>query len=1261
MKKIILISWIYLLHISIASAEASCNEALLKDASLSATSFLSEERRPEKARLYGGGAWTARNSDFSQYLILDLQEKKNITAIATQGRPYTSEFVQEYQLEYGNNGLDYTEYKDKEGNTRLFEGNEDGDTVSRNDFDTPIIAQWIRINPTRWRDRISMRIELYGCNYVAESINFDGQSYVSMDLSKRVVASQEDVFRFRFRTNHADGLMLYSRASQGDFFALQLVGNQLVLNMDLGGEGIMTSVKVGSLLDDNLWHDVMISRYQRDVTFNVDRVVVKERIRGDFTQLNLNSMFYIGGLPNFNQDGLVVAANFTGCVENLFINHTNVVAELKADDGYFFEKQGEIFYSCRYEQVIPVTFTTSESHLKVIGYMQRTMNSSFDFRTFNKEGMLLYNKFSVEGHVKIFLEDGKIKIEIKGKGTPEVIIEPFDELLNDGKWHTTMIILMKDKIELHVDGRPSITKRTFSMQTGQEYLIGGGVYESQGFVGCMRYIYVEGRYIHVLSLPSNRYTEGVVFDACQMFDRCNPNPCEHGGVCNQDWDEFTCECSKTGYTGAVCHVPRHPLSCEAYKIDNPSSKQVDIKIDVDGSGPLDPFPVTCEFPSDDETITVLHHKNEQPTDVKGFDKPGSYIRDIIYNAGMEQIVELVNRSYSCSQHLKYDCLNARLFNTPVEEVGPFEPFSWWVSRNNQKMDYWGGSLPGSKKCACGLFGICRNPKQWCNCDSMSQGWQTDEGDITQKEYLPVRQLKFGDTGTTLDKKKGRYFLGSLRCEGDSLFDNVVTFRYDDATIELPPFNMGHAWDIYFQFKTTAENGVLIHSRGPTDFIKIMLVGGDQIQFQYHGGNGPLGVSVETTYKLNNDEWHSVLVEFNRKEARIVVDGSINGEVQERSGPVRALYLTSQLVIGATVDYRQGYVGCLRALVLNGEMIDLRNIVGQGLYGLTDGCVGKCESNPCLNNGTCLEGYANYLCDCQWTAFKGPICADEIGVNLRAEDYIRYDFETTISTLEEYIRVQFTTTEHHGLIVGVSSFTEEYLSLVMSTSGHLRLVFDFGFERQEIIIKNENFALGQNHDIKVVRSDKGTKMTIYVDNHEPLVYTFKIEGKADAQFNRLKSIYVGRNETMESGDGFIGCISRVQFDDHFPLRRLFQESRRSNVRAYPETVREDTCGIEPVTHPPELSETRPPPTLPPGVLIEVSEPAVDDSAILGVVLAIIFVALILMAILIGRFMSRHKGEYKTHEDKGAKDAPDADTAVIQSKTGPDVSRKKEWFI
>lgn len=49
--------------------------------------------------------------------------------------------------------------------SQMFKGNINAEKIKLNRFDVPIIAQWIRINPTRWRDRISMRVELYGCNY----------------------------------------------------------------------------------------------------------------------------------------------------------------------------------------------------------------------------------------------------------------------------------------------------------------------------------------------------------------------------------------------------------------------------------------------------------------------------------------------------------------------------------------------------------------------------------------------------------------------------------------------------------------------------------------------------------------------------------------------------------------------------------------------------------------------------------------------------------------------------------------------------------------------------------------------------------------------------------------------------------------------------------------------------------------------------------------------------------------------------------------
>lgn len=56
-----------------------------------------------------------------------------------------------------------------------------------------------------------------------------------------------------------------------------------------GGEGVVTEVTCGSLLDDNIWHDVHISRFRKELVFSVDRVVVRRVLRGDSFQLDLNN------------------------------------------------------------------------------------------------------------------------------------------------------------------------------------------------------------------------------------------------------------------------------------------------------------------------------------------------------------------------------------------------------------------------------------------------------------------------------------------------------------------------------------------------------------------------------------------------------------------------------------------------------------------------------------------------------------------------------------------------------------------------------------------------------------------------------------------------------------------------------------------------------------------------------------------------------------------------------------------------------------
>lgn len=68
----------------------------------------------------------------------------------------------------------------------------------------------------------------------AETLSFNGSSLVSLDLLRDPVAATREIIKFRFKTSYQNGVMLYSRGTQGDYLALQLIENRMVLNIDLG-------------------------------------------------------------------------------------------------------------------------------------------------------------------------------------------------------------------------------------------------------------------------------------------------------------------------------------------------------------------------------------------------------------------------------------------------------------------------------------------------------------------------------------------------------------------------------------------------------------------------------------------------------------------------------------------------------------------------------------------------------------------------------------------------------------------------------------------------------------------------------------------------------------------------------------------------------------------------------------------------------------------------------------------------------------------
>ena len=225
---------------------------------------------------------------------------------------------------------------------------------------------------------------------------------------------------------------------------------------------------------------------------------------------------------------------------------------------------------------------------------------------------------------------------------------------------------------------------------------------------------------------------------------------------------YTCKATNaltTIETKVKISVPVPTPSCSMIK-KYVSSKSGNYVIDPDGEGGLAPFTAFCDMTDKSGVgVTVISHNSESRTyvhHVSGYGSRGSYSRDIHYTgASLSQLASLTRVSSHCEQFIKYECHGSvLLYNN--------DPHGWWVSRDSQKMRYWGGAS-ANNKCACGMTNSCANPSDGCNCDKNDNVWREDSGLLTDKTKLPVKQLRFGDINN--NRQVGYHTLGKLKCYG----------------------------------------------------------------------------------------------------------------------------------------------------------------------------------------------------------------------------------------------------------------------------------------------------------------------------------------------------------------------------------------------------------------------------------------------------------------------------------------------------------------
>ena len=196
-------------------------------------------------------------------------------------------------------------------------------------------------------------------------------------------------------------------------------------------------------------------------------------------------------------------------------------------------------------------------------------------------------------------------------------------------------------------------------------------------------------------------------------------------------------------------------SCTAIKTENVTIMSGFYNIKPQGIG-FPSFEMYCDMTSKNGVgVTVIGHDSEAAMKVVGYDSAGSYSRKIKYDLSIKRIAAIISHSMKCEQFINYQCFHSALwFGTT--------PHAWWVSRQGTQMKYWGGAAVNSSKCACGMTNSCAGGRR-CNCDKNDFVLREDSGFLTDKNTLPVTELRFGDTGDT--NEYGYHTLGKLLCWG----------------------------------------------------------------------------------------------------------------------------------------------------------------------------------------------------------------------------------------------------------------------------------------------------------------------------------------------------------------------------------------------------------------------------------------------------------------------------------------------------------------
>ncbi|XP_032267001.1 neurexin-1 isoform X21 [Phoca vitulina] len=420
------------------------------------------------------------------------------------------------------------------------------------------------------------------CEREATVLSYDGSMFMKIQLPVVMHTEAEDV-SLRFRSQRAYGILMATTSrDSADTLRLELDAGRVKLTVNLdcirincnSSKGPET-LFAGYNLNDNEWHTVRVVRRGKSLKLTVDdQQAMTGQMAGDHTRLEFHNIET--GIITERRYLSSVPSNFIGHLQSLTFNGMAYIDLCKNGDIDYCELNAR--FGFRNIIADPVTFKTKSSYVALATLQAYTsMHLFFQFKTTSLDGLILYNSGDGNDFIVVELVKGYLHYVFDLGNGANLIKGSSNKPLNDNQWHNVMI--SRDTSNLHtvkIDTKitTQITAGARNLDLKSDLYIGGVaketykslpklVHAKEGFQGCLASVDLNGRLPDLIS--DALFCNGQIERGCEVAlmkadlqgpsTTCQEDSCSNQGVCLQQWDGFSCDCSMTSFSGPLCNDP----------------------------------------------------------------------------------------------------------------------------------------------------------------------------------------------------------------------------------------------------------------------------------------------------------------------------------------------------------------------------------------------------------------------------------------------------------------------------------------------------------------------------------------------------------------------------------------------------------------------------------------------------------------------------------------------------------------------------------